>query len=95
MVGTREKSDNERADRKHQIGRKAVRKLSAAEISTVGNIIRAKIDGVVWVIPRDVRYCVLLHVDDLQIRYRHSDMGIAQKQMQKCLNKVYGWAHMN
>ena len=49
-----------------------------------------KIDGVIGFVPTDVRYHVSLCADNLQISYRHSDMEIAQKQMQKCLDKVYG-----
>ena len=54
-----------------------------------------KINHIVKLIPSDANFHVSLYVDDVQIGYHHTDLGVIQEKMQQCLDKVHRWANRN
>ena len=54
-----------------------------------------KIASIAQLIPNDPRYTSSLHVDDLQISYRHTDLEKVHKELQGCLDAIGEWAQQN
>lgn len=52
-----------------------------------------KMNSLHGVIPRTVFYSV--YVDDLQIGYRSCNLGMCERQLQLCVNKLANWAEHN
>ena len=54
-----------------------------------------KINEIAKLIPQNSRFISSLYVDDLQIGYRHSDLRVLKKELQRCLNRISDWTQRN